>query len=61
MFYILVGVALKGHIQTHSHIYMKSYVNCQANPVLNVEILLIPNYSHRSAGHGEPATREMSP
>lgn len=39
--HILVGIAFKGHIQTHSHIYMKSYVNCQANPISNLEILII--------------------
>lgn len=47
-FIILMGVFFKEYIQTHSHICIKSYVNCQANNISNLEILLIPNYSCQS-------------
>lgn len=38
------------HIQNHSHIRIKSYVNCQDNNMSDLEILPFPNYSCQMSG-----------
>lgn len=60
-YYVLVGAVFKEYVQTHSRIYIKSYVNCQANTISNSKSYSFLIIAVRVARLGDPASKHGKP